>query len=269
MAVQTPSLTEILAKLADDWSIAKNRFDRCKRKRHAGDADAGEREAENRDEAFHTHPFPWVLNWVTVQTGISSDDLRKAALEHFERRKKLVGKLGSLDEKGRTSEVWDKLLREYPSVLIQSGLMSDQATGNADSTALLPERGEANEGAGSTTTSKTAKTEEEDPNRYAALGKLQLAFQKAWFSFVYAEAKQETRLEDRQAWDWLTENGIENDDEGILKGYELPTFDTWSRQLRRARKAVGEQKYTPQKDKQPSRSIIPANKHEPQRTGDE
>ena len=54
------------------------------------------------------------------------------------------------------------------------------------------------------------------------------------------------RLEDHQAYNWLKENKIDTDkgDAGELADYTLPAFDTWSRQLRNARKVLGEQKYT-------------------------
>jgi hypothetical protein len=67
----------------------------------------------------------------------------------------------------------------------------------------------------------------------------------AYLSFLYAESKKGTRLEDRPAYDWLKEYGIDADDSGKLVDYELPSFLTWTRYLRQARAATGERKYTP------------------------
>ena len=60
---------------------------------------------------------------------------------------------------------------------------------------------------------------------------------KAYLAFQYAETLNGRRLEDREAYDWLRENGIDQGkgDVGELIDYKLPAFDTWSRQLRNAR----------------------------------
>lgn len=84
---------------------------------------------------------------------------------------------------------------------------------------------------------------DDDGNRYAALDKLPDAPRTAYLAFSYAEAMNERRLQDRDAWDWLEEHGT--DGAGELAGYALPPYDTWARYLRRARNATGEQKYTP------------------------
>lgn len=84
-----------------------------------------------------------------------------------------------------------------------------------------------------------------ETNRYAVLAKLPDSPRKAYFSFLYAEAANERRLDDREAWEWLQENGTDIAGAGELDGYDLPEFGTWARYLRRARKKMGEQKYTP------------------------
>jgi hypothetical protein len=114
------------------------------------------------------------------------------------------------------------------------------------------------------TDTKTDQIEpEEDPPKDPAIDSndgLQNVQRKAWFSFLYAEAKNGKRLEDQAAFDWLEENGIEpTEEESDLVGYELPAFDTWIRYLRHARKALGEQKYTPlhalRKDRRGTQSV--------------
>ena len=68
----------------------------------------------------------------------------------------------------------------------------------------------------------------------------------AYLAFCYAESKAGKRLQDRDAYNLLSEEGIPDtagarDD---LEGYELPAFDTWARYLRNARRQLGEQKNT-------------------------
>ena len=215
MSAQSPSLTEILTKLGDDWSIVKNRVVRHRKKRHVDDADVeqfciavdegqkcigasdpssktvgdlhdalGKRaceeasqptdgseavlmlrrslvpstlprdgqkhllgltldaakvwmkeqadgwdqEDENRWEARHNHPFTSVLERVTVWTGISSDDLRKAALKHFDGYSDFAEKLRLFDDKGQTRELWERLVKECPPVLLEAGLMPEKPT---------------------------------------------------------------------------------------------------------------------------------------------
>lgn len=158
MSAQSPSLTEILTKLGEDWSIVRDRFNRHRAKPYVDDDKAFEQEDENRDEAFHKHPFPGVLEWVTGNTGIPSDLLREAALKHFERRTKLVKELGSLDDKGRTRELWERLAKECPSVLCDAGLMPEKPTG-APPLPPVPDKGEGNGG------KITASTIESDLHR--------------------------------------------------------------------------------------------------------
>jgi len=107
-------------------------------------------------------------------------------------------------------------------------------------------------------------------NRYEKLKALRAAQRKAYYSFLYAESKAEKRLEDREAHDLLQEEGIAPDEEesGELVDYELPAFDTWSRQVRSARKALGEQKYTPRRGRSTSRSIVKGGEIDHQNSGD-
>jgi len=96
------------------------------------------------------------------------------------------------------------------------------------------------------------------------LAALQPAERKAYFAFLAAEAQVGGRLEDREAYDRLQEHGLPDNagDLGALADYSLPAFDTWSRQLRAARNAVGEQKYTRRAGRPSGGSIIKSNKLE-------
>ena len=99
---------------------------------------------------------------------------------------------------------------------------------------------------------------------------LQPADRKAYLSFAYAESKVGKRLEDHEAHEWLTENGIDTNkgDAGELADYSLPVFDTWSRQLRNARNPLGEQKYTRRAGRVAGRSIVKGDEIEYQRGDD-
>ena len=110
-------------------------------------------------------------------------------------------------------------------------------------------------------------------NRYAALDKINPAHRKAYLSYVYAEAKgargEARRLEDRSAWEWLRDNGIDAADDSELAGYPLPEFSTWARYLRNARKATGERKYTSRTAKAPGGSIVSGDGRAPETPDDE
>lgn len=106
---------------------------------------------------------------------------------------------------------------------------------------------------------------DDDSDRYAGLAELEPAHQKAYLSFLYAETKTGRRLEDREAWEWLSENGIDETKEGDgLHDYVLPILDTWARYLRQARNATGEQKYTPRTAKLPTASVVRSDQVERQ-----
>jgi hypothetical protein len=86
----------------------------------------------------------------------------------------------------------------------------------------------------------------EVPSRADVFRQLRPCVRKAYLSFELAQSKAGSELEDRAAFDWLKENGFPDDagDTGELVDYELPDFDTWTRYLREAREALGEQKYS-------------------------
>lgn len=77
------------------------------------------------------------------------------------------------------------------------------------------------------------------------LAGLEPAVRRAYLACQWAETKAGRRLEDREAYSILREEGLPEGqgEAGELEEYELPTLDTWTRQLRTARRALGEQKY--------------------------
>lgn len=74
--------------------------------------------------------------------------------------------------------------------------------------------------------------------------------QKAYLSFKLAESVNGCRMQNKPAWEWLLNNDwseYTGKDPGLLDGYTPPSFVTWSRQMREARRVMKEQKYVPRK----------------------
>jgi hypothetical protein len=79
----------------------------------------------------------------------------------------------------------------------------------------------------------------------------------AYLAYEYAVSENQRELQDREAYDYLKEHGLPSDtrDLGELEGYRLPSFDTWSRQVRDARRQLGQQKYSRRANRTTGRSI--------------
>jgi hypothetical protein len=100
---------------------------------------------------------------------------------------------------------------------------------------------------------ETEQSDAPPENKYELLAKIPDYRRNAYMIFLHAEAESNKkgnwqRLTDREAYEWLKENRLE--DVGTLADYKLPSYDTWSRNLRGARKALREQQYVPRKDRQ-------------------
>jgi hypothetical protein len=79
---------------------------------------------------------------------------------------------------------------------------------------------------------------------------------------------------DRQAHQWLSDNGLpdERDSPELareLASYKLPTLATWSKQLRNARRALNEQKHTRRAGRATGSSVVKGDELEHQRAGDQ
>jgi hypothetical protein len=100
---------------------------------------------------------------------------------------------------------------------------------------------------------------------------LEPAVRKAYLSFHYAETIAGRQIAYREAYDWLHENGIDpsKDDFAESTDYELPSFDTWGRQVREARKALGEQKYSRRAGRATGSSIVRGDEIEHQKGEEE
>ncbi|MBN2023910.1 MAG: hypothetical protein JW809_14095 [Pirellulales bacterium] len=139
-----------------------------------------------------------------------------------------------------------------------SPMKADPATGARGPSAITTD--EANAAA-----MKLAKKDPEEVNggldRDAALRSLTPAVRQAYLAYQCAERKAEKRLTDRKAYDLFRKEGIPTNqgDLGEIEDYKLPTFDTWSRCLRVARRSLGEQKNTPRAGRPRGRSIVKRN----------
>ena len=112
------------------------------------------------------------------------------------------------------------------------------------------------------------ETVSKPPSRDDQIQQLEPAVRRAYLAYEYAEMKAVKRLEDREAYDLLKEEGIPEGygNRGNLAEYEPPAFDTWAKYLRTARKLLGESKYTPRKGRPTGKSVVSANQIEPPKT---
>lgn len=80
----------------------------------------------------------------------------------------------------------------------------------------------------------------------------------AYRSFEYACRQSGGHLSDRDAYNYLEENGVDESDPhcGDLESYELPSIETWGRYLRDGRRAYGTQKNRRRLTSTGSRSVI-------------
>jgi len=104
--------------------------------------------------------------------------------------------------------------------------------------------------------------------RKIALGQLEPAYRKAYYAYQHAESKAGKCLADDEAYDFLKENGIDDEsdqEEPGLTDYELPSRETWKRYLREARKALGEQKHRRRGRPTITRSIVKGDQIEHQK----
>ena len=111
-----------------------------------------------------------------------------------------------------------------------------------------------------------------DPTWEALLGTMEPADQKAYYTYAYAESKLETTT-DCQAYEWLKDNGLPDETDSpelakALAGYKPPSFATWSKQLRNARRVLGQQKHTRRAVRSSGGTIVPAAEVDSQRDED-
>jgi len=78
-------------------------------------------------------------------------------------------------------------------------------------------------------------------NRDDIIRSMQPSERKAYAAYEFDESKKGCQLEDKEAYELLCDDGIDEDEQA---GYSLPSFATWSRYLRKARSRLGEQKHS-------------------------
>ena len=195
---------------------------------------------------------------------------------------------------GKTSGIqrgdeWDRLLsvcEEMLRFLLDSRCSEDWAKhsgllknalrrylslkGHVLGTVPPPAKTEQGEGRGGRDSTPEQQAVTSGADRAAILAKLQPADRKAYFSCKYAETKNGKRLQDYEAHAWLNEYEIDTDkgDVGELADYQLPAFVTWSKQVRNARKPLGEQKYTRRTGRPTGRSVVSEREIEYQKGND-
>jgi hypothetical protein len=100
---------------------------------------------------------------------------------------------------------------------------------------------------------------------------MQPAVRIAYLAFCFAESKAGRRLEDREAYNLFREEGISGaeGDQGELADYTLPDVDTWVRYLGKARKILGEQKYTRRTGRPYGKSVAKSDEIENQKDDSE
>jgi hypothetical protein len=156
-----------------------------------------------------------------------------------------------------------RLLRRFEQVLSEMASQED-AVGGPTTAAVAPDAAAEAGGA------EVAGAEGAEADREKVVQGLKRSERLAYFGFVYAESKEGRRLEDREAYDLLAEKGIPDGagNLGELTDYRLPEFTTWSRQLREARQALGEQKYTSRRGRRKGKSIVQGDQIERQQEDD-
>jgi len=96
--------------------------------------------------------------------------------------------------------------------------------------------------------------------RIEILKSLPSSQQKAYRSYKLMENVFPTNLTDREVYEHLkTDDFSTVNHEDYLHDYDLPSFDTWSRHLRKARQELGEQKNHIRRGRTTGRSIIGAD----------
>jgi len=187
----------------------------------------------------------------------STDFVFKTFAVGHDQAGRLAADFRALDSSGETAQLWEKLRAEYAPLLAQLGWTL--GTGQGEGAGADP-HGDRPPTPGGTDAEPTGEQAPRD-----RFDKLPRARRLAYFAFLYVAQKTETppdRLTDREAFDWLRENGIDEPDEiaGELADYCLPDrLDTFTGYCTQARRALGETKYSTRRDRPTGSSIVRAD----------
>lgn len=129
-----PRLVWILIQLARNWAISRDRLERYEKRQRRADvsAEADDAEGEALWAAYHDHPFPGFVRWVSHRNGEDQDAILAAALKEFNGEPALVAKLNELDDKGVTAELFAKLRGECPDIVKRLFASQSEATATTD-----------------------------------------------------------------------------------------------------------------------------------------
>jgi hypothetical protein len=137
--------------------------------------------------------------------------------------------------------------------------------------AILPDPPESGGGKGEKGQEKE-KTEEGSPldpaQRNALIQQMEPSVRLAYLAFCYAETRADQRLEDREAYSLLKEEGIPDNAEELAE-YRLPSLETWARYLRQARTILDERKYTRRTGRRRGGSVVTGDQVEYQKGDNE
>ena len=133
--------------------------------------------------------------------------------------------------------------------LVSQAEQGEHATVNTNPT--VPQKREAHQ-------EHHSEAEVPDASRESLIQTMSRSVRVAYYAFAYAESKAGRKLQDREAYELLRDEGIPEHagNRRELTEYKLPAFDTWSRQLREAREALGEQKYSRRRGRSHGKSIV-------------
>gem|GEM_PF-5307459 len=203
--------------------------------------------------------------WIRVRTGIPTSKLvevaTSTAFTDGEDRDHIYAELRKLDERGVTAELWKALLSQDQDALVSVKLWSSSETSlPATETDGQAEKADPDNVTklieGIVSALKNTVVNGEEGTSTSGRKKIKKCEQLAYSAFQYAESLKEQELEDRAAWDYLKEHGISKvrDDLQNLQSYELPSLETFTTHLSRARRALGVLKY--EKGKRPRSKCV-------------
>jgi len=157
--------------------------------------------------------------------------------------------------------MWDRMRKDIkqwepvPDIdhfLRETAANLERLAGRGNATLAPPAlSGQAEQAEGTGAGSDPAEAERaegsDEQARQETIANLAEAPRQAYYSFEAVEGKAGKKLEDKEAYKLLKEEGIAE--------YELPPFDNWSRYLRQARQALNEQKHNRRRGRTHGKSI--------------
>ena len=149
----------------------------------------------------------------------------------------IVGEVAKLRDSGAFGNMVEELYERYPIALERAGVAPQQPEQPVvDETPSLARGGES---------SCTDGSQQE----------VRPSILKAYLSYKRGERDVSDNATDREVYEWLKENDPDWKIDALF-GYELPSFQTWGRYVRKGRRLRGEQKNHPRAGRQQSGSSV-------------